>query len=141
MDTKLTKGQVSSRAAVIKDGVRVNVTGRRTYSDAYKRAVVKECLAPNVSVAAIGLKHGINDNLLRRWVRAEQLTATSTATPILLPVKMGVEQSRRELIAAESTVADQGGCIEIVIGRVHICVRGAVDADALRCVLNELRRS
>lgn len=119
--------------------MRVNITGRRTYSQAYKRSVVKECLAPNVSVAAIGLKHGINDNLLRRWIRAQQM-ATAVATPMLLPVKIDVEPSKREC-DVHPKASDANGCIEIDIGEIRIRVRGAVDRDALRCVLNELRRS
>ena len=141
MDTKLTKVNVASRAALTREGVRVNITGRRTYSEAYKRAVVDECLAPNVSIAAIGMKHGINDNLLRRWIRAQQSATAMATTPLLLPVKIGVEASMREASDPTSPVIGKGGCIEIDIGEVRIRVRGAVDADTLSCVLNELRRS
>jgi transposase-like protein len=45
--------------------VRVNRTGRRTYSREYKLEVVEECSAPGVSVAAVALSRRINANLVR----------------------------------------------------------------------------
>ena len=48
--------------------VRGAVNGRRTYSKAAKQALVQICLRPGVSVAGTALAHGINANLLRRWM-------------------------------------------------------------------------
>ena len=48
--------------------VRGAVNGRRTYSKAAKQALVQMCLRPGVSVAGTALAHGINANLLRRWM-------------------------------------------------------------------------
>ena len=141
MDTKLAKASVASRCSVIRDGVRVNVTGRRTYSEAFKRSVVKDCLTGGVSVASIGLKHGINPNLLRKWIRRRQQSTPPTAVPILLPVKLDGTKPRREPIEVASgpSVANSGS-IEIEIGEGRVRVHGAVDVDALCCVLGELRR-
>lgn len=41
---------------------------RRRHSDEFKAQVVAECARPGVSIAAIALHHGLNANLLRRWV-------------------------------------------------------------------------
>ena len=60
-------------------GVRVNRTGRRTYTQEYKRDVVRQCRGPGVSVAAIALAHGINANLVRRWIVREQRVAEGDA--------------------------------------------------------------
>src|SRR5207302_5307309 len=70
-------------------GVRVNRTGRRTFTLKYKLAVVKQCSEPGVSVAAIALAHRINANLLRRWiVRHHRALIDSDAKrqPAMLPV-------------------------------------------------------
>ena len=48
--------------------VRVNRTGRRTYTAEYKRVVVEQCAKAGVSVAGVALAHGINANLVRRWI-------------------------------------------------------------------------
>ena len=44
------------------------INGRRTYSVEAKKALVRRCLQPGVSVAAIAMAHGINANQLRRWM-------------------------------------------------------------------------
>ena len=49
-------------------GVRVNRTGRRTYSREYKLGVVEACAVPGTSVAAVAMSHRINANLVRRWI-------------------------------------------------------------------------
>ncbi|MCC2597787.1 transposase [Pusillimonas sp. MFBS29] len=41
---------------------------RRTFDAAFKAELVAACQYPGVSVAAIALEHGLNANLLRRWV-------------------------------------------------------------------------
>lgn len=42
--------------------------GRRRHSVEFKQRVVQACRQPGVSVAAVALSHGLNANLLRRWV-------------------------------------------------------------------------
>lgn len=42
--------------------------GRRRYDKASKRELVKACLLPGVSIAAMALSHGVNANLLRKWI-------------------------------------------------------------------------
>ena len=41
---------------------------RRKHSPAYKAELVQLCLSSGASLAAIALDHGLNANLLRRWV-------------------------------------------------------------------------
>lgn len=41
---------------------------RRRPSEEFKAQAVAECGRPGVSIAAIALHHGLNANLLRRWV-------------------------------------------------------------------------
>ena len=70
-------------------GVRVNRTGRRTYTLDYKLDVVSRCREPGVSVAAVALAHGINANLVRRWIVRHQGALTgsaSTSRATILPV-------------------------------------------------------
>ncbi|MBB6193468.1 transposase [Sphingobium wenxiniae] len=42
--------------------------GRRRYDPAGKDRLVESCLRPGVSVAGLALQHGVNANLLRKWV-------------------------------------------------------------------------
>ncbi|MDY0068260.1 MAG: transposase [Steroidobacteraceae bacterium] len=41
---------------------------RRRHSAEFKQSVVGECMRPGVSIAAVALHHGLNANMLRKWV-------------------------------------------------------------------------
>jgi transposase len=43
---------------------------RRFHSEEFKAQAVQACQQPSVSMAAVAMAHGINANLLRRWVQA-----------------------------------------------------------------------
>jgi transposase-like protein len=45
---------------------------RRTHSPEFKAKVVSACRHPGVSMAAVALANGLNANLVRRWVVAEE---------------------------------------------------------------------
>lgn len=54
---------------------------RRIHSDEFKAGAVATCMQPGMSMAAVAMAHGVNANLLRRWVReAEMKTSTGTAS-------------------------------------------------------------
>src|SRR6202007_3028438 len=46
--------------------------GRRRYDAASKQRLVEACLQPDVSLASLALQHGVNANLLRKWVAAHR---------------------------------------------------------------------
>ena len=46
--------------------------GRRRYDPASKRRLIEACLQPGVSLAGVALRHGVNANLLRKWVAGQQ---------------------------------------------------------------------
>ena len=61
---------------------------RRTYAQQFKREVVAQCQVPGASVSAIALSHGINANVIRKWLpRRSPGTAAALAT--MLPVSIG----------------------------------------------------
>jgi transposase len=41
---------------------------RRIHSDEFKARAVAICMQPGMSMAAVAMAHGVNANLLRRWV-------------------------------------------------------------------------
>lgn len=125
--------------------VRVNRTGRRTYSPEYKLEIVEECSVPGVSVAAVALAHRMNANLVRRWIvqhRKGCLARTPYAMPTLLPVTLSAASAQAPLARAEAaspaSKQTMPGVIEIELEAAHVRVRGAVDATALRTVLEVL---
>jgi len=42
--------------------------GRCRYDPQVKQELVRRCLQPGVSVAAMAMRHGVNANLLRKWI-------------------------------------------------------------------------
>ena len=136
----------ASRAGSV-SGVRVNRTGRRSYTLDYKLDVVRQCSGPGVSVAAVALAHGINANLVRRWiVRHRRALIDSTPKPraTLLPVTIEAATALLEARADDqvdtATKRRRAGAasIEIELYGAHIYLRGGVDAQALRSVLDVL---
>jgi transposase len=62
----MQESQQESEFHLVVTGVRRN--GRRRYDAQSKAALAKACLQPGVSLAGMALKHGVNANLLRKWV-------------------------------------------------------------------------
>ena len=42
---------------------------RRRYSAEFKNLILSECSQPGASVAGVALSHGINANIVHRWLR------------------------------------------------------------------------
>jgi transposase-like protein len=45
---------------------------RRRHSDEFKAAVLVACRQPGKSIAGVALKHGLNANMVRAWLRKSQ---------------------------------------------------------------------
>jgi transposase-like protein len=58
--------------------------GRRRYDLQSKRALARACPQPGVSLAGMALKHGVNANLLRRWVVSYQQASDAAAPTVAL---------------------------------------------------------
>ena len=56
---------------------------RRLHSDDFKANAVAECMQPGISMAAVAMAHGINANLLRRWVREAEMQHDGTGAAAL----------------------------------------------------------
>ncbi|WP_183465752.1 IS110 family transposase [Mesorhizobium huakuii] len=64
----------------------VGRNGRRRYDPASKDRLVSACLEPSVSVSRLALEHGVNANLLRKWIKkgTETQSRVVIANPILV---------------------------------------------------------
>ena len=94
---------------------------RRRHSTQFKENVVRECLQPGVSIASVALRHGLNANMLRKWVidgehklpaprvaaieGPEEAKAAAEFIPLSLPAPAGApSEIRIELQRAGTTV-------------------------------------
>jgi transposase-like protein len=112
--------------------------GRCSYDAGAKAELVRRCLQPGVSVAAMALAHGVNANLVRKWITLSQRERSQedNGRATLLPVVTTV--SPASTLAAAPTGSD--GAIELVLPVGTIRVRGAVEAATLSTVIDCLLR-
>ena len=121
--------------------VRVNRSGRRTFSRDYKLEIIEECAVPGASVAAVALSHRINANQVRKWIvlhRAGRLVTTKEA-PVMLPVTLAATVPPAGRSSPSPKVCTTG-VIEVEFDAARLRVRGAVDTAALRTVLEALSK-
>jgi transposase len=54
---------------------------RRRYSKAFMARIVTICQQPSASVSRIALDHGLNANLVRRWIKLDETRLRIPAQP------------------------------------------------------------
>ena len=65
---------------------------RREYSVEFKTSVLEQSRRPGASLAGVALAHGINPNMVHRWIREErqrlELAELQRGTAAFLPVQL-----------------------------------------------------
>ena len=84
---------------------------RNSYTKSFKAQVVQEYLQPGVSVAAIAMSHGINANVVRRWLPLYRDQPVATL-PAFIPLKV-----------ESKPVAQASAIIELPIGQQTLTVK------------------
>jgi transposase len=116
--------------------------GRCVYNKAAKHALVLRCLEPGVSLARLAMAHGVNANLLRKWVMQQAGTNPSRRCKLavavvpsvsLMPVKMAKPEPVMTLPSTESL-------LELTVAGVTIRVQGEINATSLSVVLDCLAK-
>lgn len=79
---------------------------RKSYSKSFKAQVVHECQQPGVSVAAIAMSHGINANVVRRWLPLYRDQQT-IALPAFIPLKVEPQRKTEALAIIELPLGQQ----------------------------------
>lgn len=52
--------------------LRVERPRRREYSAQFKASVLEQCRQPGASLAGVALRHGMNPNMVHRWMREDR---------------------------------------------------------------------
>lgn len=99
---------------------------RTSYPKLFKNQVVQECLQPGASVASVAMSHGINANVVRKWLplyRDPKLTDLPAFLPVKLEPNIQSEKSVSiELSCGQRTMtvkwpaSDPDGCARFVRG-------------------------
>lgn len=112
---------------------------KRRHSEEFKARVIAACEARGASVAGVALAHGVNANLVRKWIIKKQRGLVPISVPSLLPVRITTATVSRAGIATRSDGVLPGEMIEIDLAGARIRVRTDFDTDALRDVVRVLR--
>lgn len=124
----------------------------RTYTPQYKAELVAACLQPGASIAALALQHGMNTNVLHRWLKEHRqghhrLTGgdevgAPVPPPAFIPVTFDSE-STAHVAGNEQSASSTPSDIRIDIHRAstHVTVHWPVSV-AAQCApfLRELLR-
>lgn len=107
---------------------------RRRHAEDLKRTVVAACRQPGASVAGVALAHGLNANMVRRWLREREGLDAGSLTGAPTPVCPPAPAPAFLPISVATPVSDTAGAIAVEIEHSHtrVTVRWPVSA-ADRC--------
>ena len=80
----------------------IQIPKRRFYSLELKRQVVQTCAQPGASIAAVALQHGINTNIVHRWIREHRQGTLVVQPQAFVPVTLSTQP---EPVATQPVVA------------------------------------
>ena len=108
----------------------------RKHAISDKRRIVELCLKPGASVAGVALAHGVNANLVRKWIGKYRAGEYGELGVPLLPVRVRPDTGPRSIDPS----ASPKGSIDIELPGARVRIEGRVDAETLRVVLGSLTR-
>ncbi len=131
---------------------------RRVHGAEFKTKALGECQQPGASVAAVALAHGLNVNLLRKWLVGRGIKRTGLAAPRTVtrkpvdvdtsmtslqftPVEVAPAPVAEPVAETEQTAPPDGEEIhvELTRGATQLCVRWpSTQATACTAWLREL---
>ena len=110
-----------------------NSPKRRVHSAEFKARILSECRQPGASVSAVAIAHGLNTNVVRKWLAGRGLkrmgvmaSAPSGMAPSLRFVP--VELTRSPVAAA---ISEPDIRIELQRSGLHVKLQCAASASAL----------
>jgi transposase len=128
-------------------------SSRRVHDAEFKAQVLQECRQPGASVAAVALAHGLNVNLVRKWLVGRGLKRTGLVAPRqaaaaapsmqFVPVELTaaavVELAAVDDAAKQRSVLEEPIHIELRRGSTQLTVRWpSSQAQACAAWLSEL---
>jgi transposase len=79
---------------------------RSSYPKPFKAQVVQECLQPGATVSNVAIRHGINANVIRKWLPLyrDQLPA---ALPAFVPARVTSKRPAEAAVIIELPLGEQ----------------------------------
>ena len=100
----------------------LEVPKRREYSKQMKALVLQQCSQEGASVAGVALSHGLNPNMVHRWIREERQHNLGDAGQVTSPQFLPLQLPAAAVIEAEPPQACPPGTAQTGAA-IHIEVR------------------
>lgn len=100
----------------------LEVPKRREYSKQMKALVLQQCSQEGASVAGVALSHGLNPNMVHRWIREERQRKQGDAGQVTSPQFIPLQLPAAAVIEAEPPQACPPGTAQTGAA-IHIEVR------------------
>ncbi len=110
-----------------------NRSNRRIHSSEFKAQVLGECKQPGASVTAVAVAHGLNPNVVRKWLAGQNLKRMGAAAPANAPRLSALQFVPVELARAEHRLANDPASlpdirIELERGGLRLMLQCAASA-------------
>jgi transposase len=110
-----------------------NRSNRRVHTPEFKAQVIGDCQQPGASVAAVAIGHGLNPNVVRKWLAGQNLKRMGTAKPANAPHAaplqfVPIELAKSEHLDAKFPASQPGIRIELEHGGLRLklqCAAGS----------------
>jgi transposase-like protein len=79
---------------------------RSSYPKPFKAQLVQECLQPGASISSVAISHGINANVIRKWMPLYR-EQPATSLPAFVPLKAAPKRPSESLAIVELSVSGQ----------------------------------
>lgn len=80
---------------------------RSSYPKPFKAQVVQECLQPGATVSSVAISHGINANVIRKWLPLYRDQSATTLLPAFVPLKAAAKRPAETSVIIELPMAGQ----------------------------------
>ena len=80
---------------------------RSSYPKPFKAQVVRECLQPGATVSSVAISHGINANVIRKWMPLYRDQPAAASLPAFVPLKAAPKRPAEAPVIIELPMAGQ----------------------------------
>jgi len=80
---------------------------RSSYPKPFKAQVVQECLQPGATVSCVAISHGINANVIRKWLPLYRDQPAAASLPAFVLLKAAPKRSVETSVLIELPMAGQ----------------------------------
>lgn len=95
---------------------------RSSYPKPFKAQVVQECLQPAATVSSVAIRHGINANVIRKWLPLYRDQPPATL-PAFVPVRATPKRAAEASVIIELPLGEQSVTVKWPASDPEGCAR------------------